>query len=77
MFRSVDKGNTWTDLSEGLRIAQVYRLGTSATDPERVLSGWQDNGTNLWDGTGWEEVDVSTWDGMKPSSILQILISCF
>ena len=65
LFRSEDKGDTWTDISDGLRIAQVYRLGTSATDPERVLSGWQDNGTNLWDGSSWEEIDVSTWDGME------------
>jgi photosystem II stability/assembly factor-like uncharacterized protein len=65
LFRSDDLGDTWTDLSSGLRIAQAYRLGTSLTDPDRVLSGWQDNGTNLWDGTTWEEVDVSTWDGME------------
>lgn len=65
LFRSEDKGNTWTDLSNGLRIAQVYRLGTSATNPDSVLSGWQDNGTNLWDGSQWEEKDISTWDGME------------
>jgi photosystem II stability/assembly factor-like uncharacterized protein len=65
LFRSDNQGDDWVDISSGLRIAQIYRLGTSATDPERVLSGWQDNGTNLWDGTSWEEVDVSTWDGME------------
>ncbi|MBK6729915.1 MAG: T9SS type A sorting domain-containing protein [Bacteroidetes bacterium] len=65
LFISFDKGGNWTDLSNGLRIAQVYRIGLCAADPTRVISGWQDNGTNLFDGTSWEEVDLSTWDGME------------
>lgn len=65
LFISHDKGESWTDLSDGLRIAQVYRLGLCAADPSIVLSGWQDNGTNLFDGTHWEEADLSTWDGME------------
>jgi photosystem II stability/assembly factor-like uncharacterized protein len=65
LFKTTDNGNTWTDLSNGLRIGQVYRLSTSQTNPDLVLSGWQDNGTNLWDGSSWEEVDYSTWDGME------------
>ncbi|MBC8172435.1 MAG: hypothetical protein H7X71_00900, partial [Chitinophagales bacterium] len=65
IFKSTDNGNSWTDLSKGLRIAQIYRISTSATDPDRVLGGWQDNGTNLWDGTTYEEIDNSTWDGME------------
>ena len=63
VFKSTDKGNTWTDISDGLRIAQVYRLSTSATMPGMVLSGWQDNGCNLWDGTSWERVQGG--DGME------------
>lgn len=54
----------WTDLSAGLAIAQMYRLGQSTQSQNKVLSGWQDNGTNLWTGP-------STWtrpiggDGME------------
>lgn len=65
IFVSYDKGENWTDISNGLRIAQIYRLSTCQQHPENVLSGWQDNGSNLWDGTSWEEIDNSTWDGME------------
>ncbi len=65
IFKTTDNGTTWDDLSNGLRIAQIYRVSSSQTDPDLLISGWQDNGTNLWNGTGWEEVDYSTWDGME------------
>lgn len=63
IFKSTDKGQTWTDLSEGLRIAQPYRISSSFTDPEIVLSGWQDNGCNLWNGVNWKRVQGG--DGME------------
>lgn len=65
IFRSDDMGDNWTDLSNGLRIAQAYRISTTPMDPNRVLSGWQDNGSNLWDGNYWEEIDATTYDGME------------
>jgi PKD repeat protein len=37
----------WSDKSNGLQIAQMYRLGVSQTNDGLVLTGWQDNGTNL------------------------------
>ncbi|MCS6990842.1 MAG: YCF48-related protein [Chitinophagales bacterium] len=64
-FKSTNGGSTWTDLSNGLAIAQIYRLASSATDPQVIYSGWQDNGSNKWDGNN------STWkmvygaDGME------------
>ena len=33
-------------LSEGLDIAQVYRIGHAEERPDRLLAGWQDNGIN-------------------------------
>ena len=44
VFRSYDGGVTWTDLSNGLAIAQFYRLGCSVTNPSIVYCGQQDNG---------------------------------
>jgi len=44
VFRSYDGGVTWTDLSNGLAIAQFYRLGCSVTNPNLVYCGQQDNG---------------------------------
>lgn len=63
IFKSIDKGQTWIDISDGLRIAQPYRISCSFTQPEMVLSGWQDNGSNLWDGTSWKR--VLGGDGME------------
>ncbi len=63
IFESSDKGETWLDKSEDIRIAQIYRLSTSATDPSRILSGWQDNGCNLWDGTSLDRIQGA--DGME------------
>ncbi len=37
----------WSDLSEGLHIAQMYRMGISQITDGRVIAGHQDNGTNL------------------------------
>jgi PKD repeat protein len=62
VFNSFDFGTSWNDLSNGLSIAQIYRLSTSQTDTSLTITGWQDNGTNLFDnGTASE---VIGGDGM-------------
>jgi photosystem II stability/assembly factor-like uncharacterized protein len=45
VYRTTNGGASWTDLSEGLKITQVYRLGTSHTHPDIVQFGAQDNGS--------------------------------
>ncbi len=56
IFKSTDFGQNWTDMSNGLMVAQVYRMSSSETNPDVVYSGWQDNGSNKWDGTTWTQV---------------------
>jgi photosystem II stability/assembly factor-like uncharacterized protein len=51
VYKTTDKGLTWTDISHNMSIAQVYRIGLSASDPDLWLTGHQDNGTNLRKGT--------------------------
>ncbi len=53
LFRSNDKGNTWTNLSDGLEILQIYRIGSSATKRNLVLMGSQDNSSIMWRDTSW------------------------
>jgi photosystem II stability/assembly factor-like uncharacterized protein len=65
IFVTKNHGDTWEDLSDGLRIAQIYRISTGQAADDRVLGGWQDNGSNLWNGIEWEEIDASTYDGME------------
>jgi photosystem II stability/assembly factor-like uncharacterized protein len=63
IFKSTNTGSSWTDLSGGLSVAQIYRLSTSATNPSIVYSGWQDNGSNRWNGTTYTQVYGA--DGME------------
>lgn len=63
IYRSYDNGTTWTDLSSGLRISQMYRLGVSQTDEHLTITGLQDNGSKLLSGSSW--YDVTGGDGME------------
>jgi photosystem II stability/assembly factor-like uncharacterized protein len=63
IFKTTNSGSNWSNLSNGLRIAQTYRLSSSATDPSIVYSGWQDNGSNRWNGTTYTQVYGA--DGME------------
>ena len=47
IFQSPNRGGSWTDLSDGLRIMQFYRMGASESHPYIVAAGAQDNGTNV------------------------------
>ncbi|QHI37029.1 Xyloglucanase [Kordia antarctica] len=47
LFRSVDNGNAWTDISGNLAIGQVVKLGLSSNNPNGIVAGEQDNGTIL------------------------------
>jgi len=38
-------GTNWTNTSSGLAIAQVYKIGQSATNSALTINGYQDNGT--------------------------------
>jgi hypothetical protein len=63
VFKSLDNGVSWTDISSNLSNAQLYGLGLSTTSATTILSGHQDNGTNLTtNGTSWSQVNGG--DGM-------------
>ncbi len=61
IYKSND-GKHWTDLTSGMAISQIYRLNTSATVSDEVLTGLQDNGTKLLSSGTW--TDVMGGDGM-------------
>jgi photosystem II stability/assembly factor-like uncharacterized protein len=44
LYRSLDNGTTWTDLSSGLGIGQFYSIGGTNQDSNTVYGGLQDNG---------------------------------
>ena len=45
----------WIDMSSNMNIAQIYRVGLSASNQNLMITGHQDNGTNRFNGT-WSEV---------------------
>ena len=53
IFASNNAGTTWTDLSSGLGIAQVYKIGVAQTVEGTAINGYQDNGTSVYNGGTW------------------------
>ena len=54
--KSTNGGTTWTTINGLMNIAQVTRIGHSSTTANYVVSGHQDNGTNLLNGTNWNQI---------------------
>nr|NQU89323.1 PKD domain-containing protein [Bacteroidota bacterium] len=46
-----DGGTSWHEISNGLSIGQVYKIGQSATEKNKVINGYQDNGTSTYMGS--------------------------
>ncbi len=63
IFKTGNGGSSWIDVSSGLQIGQMYRLGCSVTNANITLQGWQDNGTSLQNLTSWDRVIGG--DGME------------
>lgn len=47
VYYSSNNGTDWNDISSGLAIAQVYKIGASQTIDNLVINGYQDNGTAI------------------------------
>jgi photosystem II stability/assembly factor-like uncharacterized protein len=63
LYKTSNGGSSWTDLSNGLGISQLYRIGVSQTINDAVVCGLQDNGSKLFDNGNWD--DVTGGDGME------------
>jgi len=52
VYVSHDNGTSWDELTSGLAISQIYKIGQAKTDVNKVMNGYQDNGsaTSLEDG---------------------------
>jgi len=65
-FRSMNTGTNWFDFSSNLAIAQIYRIGNSASSVNMIISGHQDNGTNEKTGASTTAFNyVNGGDGME------------
>ncbi len=63
IYKSTNNGDSWTDKSNGLVISQMYKLGVSAQESTKTITGLQDNGSKLLDNGTW--YDVTGGDGME------------
>jgi photosystem II stability/assembly factor-like uncharacterized protein len=65
IYKTTNGGTNWTDLTNGIVISQIYRIGISQTDANVVLTGLQDNGSKKYTGGLSSWVDVYGGDGME------------
>jgi len=63
LYKSSNDGTTWTHLSNGMAISQIYRMGVSQTVMDEVIIGLQDNGSKARLSGTW--TDVIGGDGFE------------
>ncbi len=64
IYYSEDSGETWPEITSGLPISQVYRIGQCKINKDKVINGYQDNGTSTYfGGNNWQTTNGG--DGME------------
>lgn len=51
-----DEFGVYSDKSDGIHIAQIYRLGLNPHRHSEMICGKQDNGTSLYNSDGWHRI---------------------
>jgi photosystem II stability/assembly factor-like uncharacterized protein len=62
-----ESGNSWSDISDGLKITQFYKMAISPTNAQIILGGTQDNGGRMRDNTG-------TWRSTNGGDAMEVAI---
>jgi photosystem II stability/assembly factor-like uncharacterized protein len=62
LYRTINNGLSWVDISNGLSITQYYRIGVAKSDDPVIIAGAQDNGSHLFKNNEWNTVNGG--DGM-------------
>jgi PKD repeat protein/photosystem II stability/assembly factor-like uncharacterized protein len=63
VYFTENQGSSWVEITNGLPIGQVYKIGQSATQRDKVVNGYQDNGSSTYMGDSW--VNIMGGDGME------------
>jgi len=63
LWASANAGTSWTYHTETMTIGQIYKLGVAQTAKNKVINGFQDNGTYTFTGSGW--LATGGGDGME------------
>ncbi|HPI18841.1 MAG TPA: T9SS type A sorting domain-containing protein [Candidatus Kapabacteria bacterium] len=64
VYRTPNFGTDWEWIGNDMAITQFYRIGVSATNPELILAGAQDNSSWAVNDGNWVELET-TGDGME------------
>ena len=64
VYYTKNKGGMWTEISNGLQIGQIYKIGNSYSDNKVVIAGFQDNGTQVLTNGTWISPTMIGGDGM-------------
>ena len=64
VYYTKNKGGTWIEISNGLQIGQIYKIGNAYSDSRVVIAGFQDNGTQVHNSGTWISPSVIGGDGM-------------
>ncbi|MCK5846076.1 MAG: T9SS type A sorting domain-containing protein [Bacteroidales bacterium] len=64
--KSTNNGSSWNEENNLLSIAQMYRMGGSKTNANKIMTGWQDNGSNLM---------TSSWNFVLGGDGMECIIS--
>ena len=62
LFKTTNFGVNWIDITEGMSTTQFYRFGGTPQNPDFLVGGTQDNGSNRYDGV-WTHILGA--DGME------------
>ncbi len=63
LFGTANGGTSWQYYTETMTIGQIYKLGVAQTVKNKVINGFQDNGTYTYNSGGW--VATGGGDGME------------
>lgn len=61
---TTNSGSTWKNIGSGLAISEVYKIGQHTYNEDRVICGYQDNGTAIYRGKGNWATEIGG-DGME------------
>lgn len=64
IYYTANGGSSWPEVTDGLPISQSYKIGQSATNKDKVINGYQDNGSSIYFGNNvW--MTTGGGDGME------------
>jgi len=64
IYYTDNNGISWPEITSGLPISQVYRIGQCKINKDKVINGYQDNGTSTYYGNdNWQTTNGG--DGME------------